>query len=91
MTDPEALAKAFKACLLPEYEAAPTPEQKTAVMAEIMRLGMVWSTTFIPGDPNGGAYREGGRNLALSILGKVDMDLTGARKFKETHERRNRS
>lgn len=83
----EELAKAFKACLSPDYEASPTAEQKRAVMADIMSTGMVFATTFVPGEPETTAFRLGGQNLALAILSFVDMDLDAARKERTTYER----
>jgi len=46
------------------------------VLKHLMHVGHMDATTYVPGDPNETAHREGARRFILSILNQLRMNLS---------------
>lgn len=51
------------------------------VLADLMKAGGCFGTTFVPNDPYSSAYNEGARSMILRILDTVDIDPEKFRKM----------
>lgn len=57
------------------YGTFTSPDGKL-VLQHLIKVGHVTSSTFVAGDPNMTAFREGQRHIVLSILRNVNKDTT---------------
>ncbi len=59
-----------------KYAAVFSSDDGRAVLRHILRAGHAHESCFVQGDPHGTSFREGQRNLALSIAKMVNRDTT---------------
>lgn len=44
------------------------------VLKHLMKIGHIYESTFVPGDPTATAFREGQRHIVLTILRGINKD-----------------
>lgn len=68
-SEPDALSLAYRAALDPREPHA------RAVLADLAEVCHVGSTSHVPGDPHGSAFREGKRAVFLYLAGRLGLPL----------------
>lgn len=69
------LAQAYRACLDPDTEAAPTPQQKQMVLDHIANAASMRAPMFSRGSSeNDLLFLEGNRNMGLLIFAQIERD-----------------